>query len=205
MVEKKIYIIDDSISFRQCDLFDEYEHDCHGDCTNFREQEIKYHKYYFCNQSGIHFHCTKHPSIELEEQYDFGFRLICPKCGEEKYNGYKSDLINRCLRIINSKELKNAKLIRVEDWYYPEISEKIEPGKESDYWLKVDIKKDKDGQTIIVLYVGLKGSKEKSQFFIKPEKLQLSSDHKDLDPATILTKIEVYLKSRIITQKYDKD
>lgn len=46
-------------------------------------------------------------------------------------------------------------------------------------------------------------SSEKTQFFIKPEKLQLSTDHKDLDPATILTKIEVTLKNRILKQEYE--
>lgn len=204
MGEKSIYIIDDKIAFRQCDLFDECEHNSHGDCTNFCKKEIKHQIQYFCKQSGVHFHCAKHPDIELEEQNDLGFKLFCPKCNEEKYDGDKNSLTNRCLRIINSRELKNAKLIRVEDWYYPEISEKIDLGKESDYWLKADLKRAKDGQTIVVLYVGVKGSKEKSQFFIKPEKLQLSSDHKDLDPATILAKIEVYLKNRVIIQKYDE-
>ena len=65
------------------------------------------------------------------------------------------------------------------------------------------MKTDKDGDTIVVLYVGKRDSKEKCQFFIKPEKLQLSNDYKDLDPAEVLTKIEVTLKDRIIKQEYD--
>ena len=56
----------------------------------------------------------------------------------------------------------------------------------------------------IVLYVGKRNSKDKCQFFIKPEKLQLSTDYKDLDPAEILAKIEVTLKDRVIKQEYDK-
>ena len=63
--------------------------------------------------------------------------------------------------------------------------------------------KDRDDDTIIVLYVGNRNSKEKAQFFIKPEKIQLSSDHKDLDPATILSKIEVTLKNRKLKQEYE--
>ena len=68
----------------------------------------------------------------------------------------------------------------------------------------MDIKTDKDNDTIIVLYIGKKNSTEKIQFFIKPEKLQLSNDYKDLDPATILAKIEVTLRDRQIKQEYDE-
>lgn len=68
----------------------------------------------------------------------------------------------------------------------------------------MQVKTDKDNDTIIVLYVGKKNTKEKSQIFIKPEKLQLSSDYKDLDPATILSKIEVTLKDRTLKQEYDE-
>ena len=56
---------------------------------------------------------------------------------------------------------------------------------------------------MIVLYVGKKYSKDKCQFFIKPEKLQLSNDYKDLDPSKVLSKIEVTLKDRTIKQEYD--
>ena len=68
------------------------------------------------------------------------------------------------------------------------------------------MKTDKDGDTMIVVYVGHKDMKgKKTQFFIKPEKLQLSSDHKDLDPAQILSKIEVTFKGRKISQEYDEE
>ena len=65
------------------------------------------------------------------------------------------------------------------------------------------IKTDKDGDTIIVVYVGHKDSDEKAQFFIKPEKGQLTSDHKDMDPAKVLSKIEVQFKGRKLTQEFD--
>ena len=65
------------------------------------------------------------------------------------------------------------------------------------------MKTDKDGDTIIVLYIGHKDTKEKVQYFIKPEKGQLTSDHKDMDPAKILSKIEVRIKGRTLTQEFD--
>lgn len=37
------------------------------------------------------------------------------------------------------------------------------------------------------------------------EKGRLSFDHKDLDPAKILSRIEVILKNRTLTQEYEND
>ena len=83
------------------------------------------------------------------------------------------------------------------------MKEKVK--EESGYWLTTNVKTDKDGDTIIVVYVGHKDSNEKVQFFIKPEKGQLTSDHKDMDPAKILSKIEVHFKGRKLTQDFDND
>lgn len=74
---------------------------------------------------------------------------------------------------------------------------------ETGYWINTDVKTDKDGDTIIVLYIGHKDTKEKVQYFIKPEKGQLTSDHKDMDPAKILSKIEVRINGRTLTQEFD--
>ena len=46
---------------------------------------------------------------------------------------------------------------------------------------------------------------EEAQFFIKPEKCQLTSDHKDLDPAQVLAKIEVTLKDKKLIHEYERD
>ena len=62
----------------------------------------------------------------------------------------------------------------------------------------------KDGDTIVVIYVGHKGNREKVQYFIKPEKGQMTNDHKDLDPGKVLSKVELTLKNKIITHKYDE-
>ena len=99
------------------------------------------------------------------------------------------------------EKFKDAKLIRLDDWYVPEVKERIDAP--SDYWIRTDVKTDRDGDTVVVLYIGHKGEKEKTQFFIKPEKLQLASDHKDLDPAKVLSKIEVTLRDRTLTQMFD--
>ena len=201
--EQDFYILNDDITFRKCSLFDQAKLS-RGDCTDYTIQQISWKDYYSCNQGGIHFHCTKHPAIELDRDGDlYSCTLKCPKCNKEKFSGNLNNLINKCLRIVNSENFKNARLIRVEDYYYPELKIKEILNKNSDYFCSVDIKTDKDNQTIIVLYVGKKGSNDKAQFFIKPEKLQLTSDHNDLDPAKVLAKIEVTLKDRTLSQLYD--
>lgn len=58
---------------------------------------------------------------------------------------------------------------------------------------------------VVVLYVSYVGTGDKVQYFIKPEKGQLTSDHKDLDPAKIISKIEVTLKDRTLTQTYHEE
>ncbi len=203
MCNKVIYRLDDEISFRKCSLFDGCSTD-HGDCTNFHKKEIHFSDTYFCNQEGVHFHCTKHPEIELESvPDDYKVQLTCPKCRNQIDVDSIGVLASRCLKVLNREVFKDAKLIRMDDWYTPEIKDKIKT--ESNYRLVSNIKTDKDGDTIIVLYVSYTGSNEKVQYFIKPEKGQLTSDHKDLDPAKIISKIEVTLKDRILTQKYNED
>lgn len=203
MSDKIIYRLDDEVSFRKCSLFDECSTD-HGDCTNFHTKEVHFHDHYFCNQEGIHFHCTKHPEIELEYDASFdGTVLTCPKCRNQIEIGSIKTLISRCLRVLNREIFKDATLIRLDDWYTPEIKEKVKPT--PDYRLTTNIKTDKDGDTIVVLYVSYVGTGDKVQYFIKPEKGQLTSDHKDLDPAKIVSKIEVTLKDRTLTQTYHEE
>lgn len=200
--EPKIYRYNDDISFRQCSLANKTNNLINGDCTCFDTKEENWKTYYYCNQYGIHLHCSKHPEIELE--YIGNYRpyfLKCPKCNNSIEVDNFNNLLQNCLKILNIPKFKNAKLIRLDDWYVPEVKEQIKL--ESEYWIKTDVKTDKDKDTIVVLYVGKKNTNEKTQFFIKPEKLQLTSDHKDLDPATIISKIEVTLKDRTLTQEYE--
>lgn len=201
--EKNIYRYNDEISFRKCSLADNSKSLTYGDCTSFYEREENWKTYYHCKQNGIHFHCTKHPEMELLMlSNQFGETICkCSKCNKE-ITIKMDETVSNCLKLLNIEMFKGAKLIRLDDYYVPEVKKKIET--ESDYWINVQVKTDKDNDTIIVLYVGKKNTKEKSQIFIKPEKLQLSSDYKDLDPATILSKIEVTLKDRTLKQEYDE-
>lgn len=200
MDDKIIYRLDDDISFRKCSLHDEPVLN-HGDCTDYYTKEISWKNYYFCNQDGIHLHCSKHPEIELNIEY--GEVLVCPKCQNRIAIDSLKSVVSRCQKLLNIELFKGAKLIRLDDWYIPEVKEKIKP--DPDYWINTNVKTDKDGNTIVVLYIGYKVSKDKVQFFIKPEKGQLSSDHKDMDPTKVLSKIVVSLKKRTLSQEYEDE
>ena len=202
MDEHIIYRLDDNISFRKCSLFNS-RNISRGNCTNFEEQSENWRNYYSCNQNGIHLHCTTHPAIELE-RIPSGFSttmLQCPRCKKKIEVASIHDVITRCLRMVNIEEFKDATLVRLDDWYVPEVKKKEKTP--SGYWVNTQVKTDKDGDTVIVIYVGHEGTDNKSQFFVKPEKLQLASDHKDMDPAKVLSKIEVTFRDRTLRQDYD--
>ena len=204
--EKILYRLNDKISFRKCSLWNE-DKVAFGDCTNFCMKQVNWTEYYSCNQMGIHLHCTKHPEIELKRKMDDTENTYyeCNRCGMTSVIEVENEhaLQVECLRMLNIPEFKGAKLIRLDDYYVPEL--KIKKKDESGYWISADVKTDKDGDAIIVLYIGHKDSNEKAQFFIKPEKGQLTSDHKDMDPTKVLSKIEVTFKGKKITQKYEDE
>ena len=203
MANKKLYKFNDDILFRVCTLGESGDFN-YGDCTNFNYKQVQWKDFYTCKQYGIHYHCAKHPEMELSVDYDsISDAFYCPKCKKKIEVRDFTRLRSECLKLLNQEIFKNAELIRLDDWYVPELKKKIKT--DTPYWIESDIKTDKDGDTIIVLYIGHKGEQEKVQYFIKPEKCQLSSDHKDMDPAKIISKIEVTLKDRKISQVFDKE
>ena len=162
----------------------------------------------------VKFVCPKH-KCELTENCFSSFEgfltaLECPICERDSnYKAYTIDynvdvLKDKALALLDQRNLSKAKLIRLDDFYVPEVKTKESlKGKESEYFIKTEVKTDIDNDTIIVIYVGKKGDDKKTQFFIKPEKLQLSHDYKDLDPACMLSKIELTLRDRTISESYE--
>lgn len=208
----KIFRLNDDISFRVCSLH-EGDDDTPGDCTNFYSYQANWKTHYSCNQYGIHLHCTKHPPIELnitepEETDHFSteeyVHLTCPKCRNDIKVSDLKDIYMKCKKLLNMEKFKNATLIRLDDWYIPELKGKVD-NLPSDYWIKADVKTDKDNDTIVVLYIGNKSDSSKVQYFIKPEKCQLTSDHKDTDPAKVIARIDVTLKDRKLSHSFDTD
>jgi len=166
----------------------------------------------------VRFHCAKHSEIELVTDPDpFKTALHCVKCGIVKEaNGRTGEFTydfwrHQAKSLLNAPKFEGAKIIRLDDYYVPELKIEIKGSKStitnkselpSDYKVVCDIKKDKDGDTLIMLQVFKKGSGKGAQFFIKPEKAQLTSDHNNPDPKDMISDIQVTLRDRILTQDY---
>ena len=129
--------------------------------------------------------------------------MTSPKCKNQIEIGSTKALISRCLRVLNREIFKDATLIRLDDWYTPEIKEKIKPT--PDYRLTTNVKTDKDGDTIIILFVSYVVTGNKFQYFIKPAKGQLTSAQKVLDPDKIISYSEVTIKNLILTISYPEE
>ena len=192
-MEKIIYTYNDKIHFRVLDR-----------AFNLSVDEAN-------DNREVKFVCPEHRCDFVEKSFLSGpthLKLMCPICERDTkhqplcLSDNRKELKQKVLSLLDQQDLKNAKLVRLDDIYTPELKTEILPN-DKDYFLKTDVKTDKDGDTIVILYVGYKGKKDKTQIFIKPEKLQLTTDHKDMDPAKILAKIELTLKDRKIAQKYD--
>jgi hypothetical protein len=175
--KKEIYKYDDNICFRKCCLAEESKINS-GDCSKFYERRNNFilnifvnERKYSCLQNGFHFYCAEHKTVELHEiMEEDNHYLECPKCGKRTKIESFNQLAGMCQEKLNIKELEVYKFIRLDDWYTPEIKNKLKDEKLTEYWIHTDIKKDKDEDTIVVIYIGHKGKKEKVQFFIKPEK-----------------------------------
>jgi hypothetical protein len=180
--------------------------------------------------SEICFHCAIHNEIELTprivrtsrgKKTDIKTRFICPKCKSQEiasyvYHGELEEIQKQALALKNSDKFKNAKLIRLDDYYVPELKAKIKGKKTTitnkselpaGYKVICDVKRDKDNDTMIMIQVFKDGDEKGKgkQIFVKPEKKQLTTDHNNPDPADSLAKIEVKLNDRTLTHDFEKD
>jgi hypothetical protein len=168
------------------------------------------------HEGDVHLHCVVHREIELtvsdEMKGPKSLSLICSICSlREDYSPTKElrhistqDITtykNQSRSLLASEQFKNAKLIRLDDYYTPEISVKAKTTESSKYWMSYDVKENKQGQPILVLYLGNRITGSKKQFFIEPETKKLSHDQSHGDPLEIVSRIEVQFKDGIIELK----
>lgn len=213
MTEKIIYKLSDDLLFRQCTYVD-----CTMKSTHWAEHMKNCAELFISNclhEGDIHFHCSIHREIELsvfDKKGVRGMRMICAVCSlREDYlppsklqrldENYISSFKQQARALLTSNVFKKAKLVRLDDYYTPELSEKLKTAENSKYWVSYDVKENKSGQPVFILYLGSKSDNSKCQFFIEPESKKLSHDHKDTDPLRILSRIEVQFKGGIITLK----
>ena len=218
--EKQLYKLNNDVCFRVC---------AYEDCTDKNSHWSEHTKrcidnmggtIWACNHEGeIHLHCVNHTEAELvildKMNGPRSMKLICPICSlKEDYQppsslqrldaGRITTLKLQSKSLLNSSIFKNAKLIRLDDYYTPELSEKTKTTDNSDYWLSYDVKENKEGKPVLILYLGNRKEGTKSQFFIEPESNKLSHDHKDDDPLSIIARIEVQFQKGTIEFKDKK-
>lgn len=213
MNEKRIYKFNDWLLFRICSF---------EDCTKRKVhwgEHIKCEPFALlpCNHVGsVHFHCVRHKEVELAIENRMNgprsLSLICAICASNGDNRTDTrlerltladitTLQEQALALSNSEKFKNAQLVRLDDYYMPELSGKDLASKESKYWLSYNVKENRYGQPILILYLGDRKDHSKIQFFVEPETKKLSHDHTNDTPLSVIAKIEVEFKDGVIELK----
>ena len=213
MSDKRLYKLNDDIVFRICDI---------DDCTSTDKHWGEHIKK--CNpmmnlgcmhKGEVHLHCHDHRELELSffdsGRGPKGYSLNCVVCSANPENTNTnlrhlslsriSEFSQQAKALEKSELFKNAKLIRVDDYYVPELSAKSLATKTSKYWVSYDVKERQDGRALLVLYLGDREDKSKVQFFIEPETQKLSHDHSDTEPISVISRIEVEFKNGKIELK----
>jgi hypothetical protein len=111
---------------------------------------------------------------ECEKQYTF----------QREFNEQKQYVLNK----LDSKKLQKLKFINLDDEAIPIAKDKIS-SKDNKYFVKSILTESRVGQRLVV-YVGEKGNKQKTQIFIEPEIKRMAFDQNDLHPSGIFIKLE---------------
>lgn len=106
-------------------------------------------------------------------------------------------------KVLEYKSYKNYKVINIDGELFEISRQKV---KDDDYWIDVKISKDKKGKNQIMILVGSKKEKDKTQLFIVPEDQRVTFDQNDNHPSEVLSKVEITFKSsKTVIQGIDKN
>lgn len=101
------------------------------------------------------------------------------------------DDIRRAISLrISSKKYQEAEIFDIDGYLVPASKEKQIKTKSSEYSITSQVKKSEKKGEQIVIYVGKKGVKGKSQIFVDPTYGKLTFDQNDITPKDIFVKIE---------------
>lgn len=200
-----------SVCFRVCNTL---KSDVPDWCTNYGK-DGDWNKKFTCRQQNVHFYCPIYKNIELVENMeniDFTNETIwwCEKCKQcdRTYEGIrlnKEDIVRRARIIVESEKLKNACLIRIDEQCSELKINKLKTNTPTYVaWGKIET--DIVGNPQVNLYIACSDDKgKKVHYFIEPEveKIRHEISNTDIDPATIISKIQITLKDRRIIYEYD--
>lgn len=139
--------------------------------------------------------CPKHhirmypkTSKYVPHKYDSHI-LTCAECAENTtiaraYGEQETYVIDK----IDSKVFKGMSVLNLDDEAIPLL--KTNPNiNDNKYFVKCVLTESKTGLRLVV-YLGEKGKKEKSQIFVEPKLKRLAFDHNDIHPSELLSKLE---------------
>lgn len=124
----------------------------------------------------------------------------CPKC-KNKILLEKPiwEIAEDAMKVIKSIDLKNTKIINLDDEYFVLNSAKT---KDEDYWIRTTVNENKNGETQVMILVGSLKDKNKAQLFLNIDNEKLGFDQNDTNPLKILAKVEATFKnSKSIIEK----
>jgi DNA-directed RNA polymerase subunit RPC12/RpoP len=139
------------------------------------------------------------------DEIDYSY-LTCPRCGFRiELNKSFYEKREDALKIMQSDYFKDAEVVNID-------GEMIKVGKEvvkdSDYWVKAYISKSIKGVKQLMVLIGSKKDKDKTQLFLDIDNEKLSFDQKDKHPKEILAKVIAEFKeskSEIELKEEEKD
>jgi hypothetical protein len=89
---------------------------------------------------------------------------------------------------INSIELRSLQVLNLDDEAVP-IAKTKTSSKDNKYFITANIMESRVGKRLVI-YVGEKGRKDKTQIFVEPEIKRLAFDQADKHPSEIFIKLE---------------
>jgi hypothetical protein len=92
------------------------------------------------------------------------------------------------MKKLESRELKNLKVLNLDDEAIP-LAEAKSKSKDGKYFVTASLVESKVGKRLVV-YVGERGQKDKTQIFVEPEIKRVAFDQNNLHPTDIFLKLE---------------
>ena len=203
-----------NVCFRICETIKSDKPDW---CTNYNK-DGNFGQQFSCAQDNVHFYCSKHNNVELvkkdAEEINFTddttwWCIKCEQC-DKSYKGIHfctKDAIRVAKIVAESERLKNEAQVVTIDEQCSELKIKKLKTNTPSYttaWGKIET--DIVGNPQINLYVACSDDKgKKVHYFIEPEveRIRHELSETDIDPSTVISKIEITLKGRKIRHEYD--
>jgi len=128
----------------------------------------------------------------------------CPKCKNKTVlTKHLWKIAEDVKKVIEAMKLKNAEIINLEDEYFVLNSTKA---KDNDYWVRVSINENKNGETQVMVLAGSLKEKNKTQLFLNVDNEKLGFDQNNTNPLEVFSKVEATFKkskAKILSKKKD--